>query len=279
MPVDWTACEQDVINEYVNGTKTAKETLQHIRQVHGVHATLRQFKWKFGGKKKLRADEWKVVISKIREREAEGKTSAVYLHGRRLPPDRVAREMRRYSKNCEVKNSDGIYLGVDTIDEHRLEIRDPEAPCSQLTIRASSNVPRGLTGFTMAQNLQELENPTGTTDWGIDPAFAVPVDFMDLDLSTPQLQDSPGFQIAHPQSPHNLSSLDLQRNRSSPTPCRAEMTPGAMVRTESCSSRRAQFHSPSEGPSFQIFPATSTIVAGSAEPLFPPFWDSKGMVF
>lgn len=39
MPVDWALCEQDVINEYVNGTKTAEETLAHLRQTHGINAT------------------------------------------------------------------------------------------------------------------------------------------------------------------------------------------------------------------------------------------------
>jgi hypothetical protein len=54
--------------------------------------------------KNLRADEWKVVIRKIRERQDQGKASDVYLNGRKLDPERVRREIRRYSKNCNDAN-------------------------------------------------------------------------------------------------------------------------------------------------------------------------------
>lgn len=70
--------------------------------------SVRQFKSKFGGLKKIRADEWKVVFSEIRRREAQGIKSDVYLFGRKLSLERIAREKRRYLRDCAVQKSDEI---------------------------------------------------------------------------------------------------------------------------------------------------------------------------
>jgi hypothetical protein len=44
------------------------------------------------------------LIKKIRKRQDQGKASDVYLNGRKLDPERVKREIRRYSKDCNNEN-------------------------------------------------------------------------------------------------------------------------------------------------------------------------------
>ncbi len=57
----------------------------------------KQFKSRFGGHKNLKKDEWLSIIRKVKRRELKGKSSAVFLDGRRLKPARVEREVARYS--------------------------------------------------------------------------------------------------------------------------------------------------------------------------------------
>ncbi|KAH7134655.1 hypothetical protein B0J13DRAFT_625867 [Dactylonectria estremocensis] len=128
MPVDWKLYEKDIIDQYVTEGKNAEDTIDYLRQARGADITVRQFKTKFGGLKKLRADEWKAVFSEVRKRETQGIASDVYLYGRLLPQERVAREKRRYSKKCDAPRSHEIDLGIDTIGRHRLEIRNPNEP-------------------------------------------------------------------------------------------------------------------------------------------------------
>ncbi|KPM42439.1 hypothetical protein AK830_g4093 [Neonectria ditissima] len=279
MPFDWTPYEREVINVHVNGPKTAKDTLAYLRQKYGINATISQFKRKFGGKRNLRADEWKVVISKVRERKAEGKASAVYLHGRQLEPERVTRETQRYLNKTEVKSLEDIDLGINTTGQHRLEIRDVVIPCSQLITHTRSCIPRGLPKFIGTRNFQEIENLAGTAGHGIDFDFATQADLMGLDLSTPGPQDFPEFPTFFgSQSPSNLGMLSLQPNQRSPTPSQLDMTQNQMVRIGSYSPRQIRVVPPSEASALQAPPAKPTAIAGWAEPLFPLFWESQEIV-
>ncbi|KAF7552130.1 hypothetical protein G7Z17_g4531 [Cylindrodendrum hubeiense] len=101
MPVDWKLYEKEVIDKYVNGEMNAEETIRHLLHMYGVNIT--QFKSKFGGLKKLRRDEWRAVFSEIRNRETHGLASEVYLYGRQLSSERVARERRRYVNDYTVQ--------------------------------------------------------------------------------------------------------------------------------------------------------------------------------
>lgn len=55
-----------------------------------------------------------MVIRKIRKRQDQGKASDVYLNGRKLNPERVRREIRRYSKDCNDENpaENGSSIGL-----------------------------------------------------------------------------------------------------------------------------------------------------------------------
>ncbi|KAL6411399.1 hypothetical protein AUP68_05106 [Ilyonectria robusta] len=124
MPLNWKLYEQDIVRWYLDDDKTANETVKWLNDTHNLSVTLRQFKSKFGGLKNLRSDEWIAVINEIRKREARGIKSMVYLCDKRLRMDSTTRAIRRYSKKCQVEPSN-IDLGIDTVREHRIEIRTP----------------------------------------------------------------------------------------------------------------------------------------------------------
>lgn len=124
MPINWKLYEQDIVRWYSHDDKTANETVKWLNDTHNLSVTLRQFKSKFGGLKNLRSDEWIAVINEIRKRETRGIKSVVYLCDKRLRMDSTTRAIRRYSKKCQVEPSK-IDLGIDTVRQHRIEIRTP----------------------------------------------------------------------------------------------------------------------------------------------------------
>lgn len=188
MPVDWKHYEKDVNDQYVNGGKNIEETLEILRQTYGVDVTVRQFKSKFGGLKKIRADEWKAVFSEIRQREAQGIKSDVYLFGRKLSLERIAREKRRYFRDCTVQKSHEIDLGIGTTGRHRLEIRNPPTANLDLLQHDGSHAnhePMEIE-FRGVQDAELQKAPTAESIC-LDPATHW--DLADLDLSTPRLDD------------------------------------------------------------------------------------------
>lgn len=62
-----------------------------------VDHSLRQFKYRFGGKKKITEKEWTTgIIPEIKKRALEDKESDVYFHGDKLNPKRLKRGIDRY---------------------------------------------------------------------------------------------------------------------------------------------------------------------------------------
>ncbi|KAJ4329097.1 hypothetical protein N0V84_000456 [Fusarium piperis] len=102
MAIDWKLYERDVNRWYLDEAKTANDVIKLLREKHNLQVTLRQFKAKFGGCKKISSKEWSILIPKIQEREANGLGSVIYVCGKA-----VKREN----------------LGIDTISQHRIEIR------------------------------------------------------------------------------------------------------------------------------------------------------------
>ena len=52
---------------------------------------------KYGIKKKLRAADWRLVGVTIAQRSRDGKQSDVFVHGQRVPKEKVRREVQRYN--------------------------------------------------------------------------------------------------------------------------------------------------------------------------------------
>ncbi|PTB35303.1 hypothetical protein M441DRAFT_153683 [Trichoderma asperellum CBS 433.97] len=96
--INWDPYIQDIVSLYIKQNKTAEETIQYLRENHGLQATLRQFKYKFGGKKKITEKEWTTgIIPEIKKRALENKESEVYFHGDKLNHKRLKRGIDRYA--------------------------------------------------------------------------------------------------------------------------------------------------------------------------------------
>ncbi|KAL6408293.1 hypothetical protein AUP68_08149 [Ilyonectria robusta] len=105
MSINWDTYKPDITRLYINGNKTAEETIEYLNEKHGAGITIRKFKSEFGSLKKLQAKEWRAIFQEIRKRKAGGKDSEVYLCGRRLNQSRVDRAKRRYDKGTDAGRS------------------------------------------------------------------------------------------------------------------------------------------------------------------------------
>ncbi|EHK47108.1 hypothetical protein TRIATDRAFT_317057 [Trichoderma atroviride IMI 206040] len=95
--INWDPYIQDITSFYIIQNKTAEETIQYLRENHGLQVTPRQFKYKFGGKKNIAEKEWTTgIIPAIRKRALENKESDVYFHGDKLDSKRLKRGIGRY---------------------------------------------------------------------------------------------------------------------------------------------------------------------------------------
>ncbi|KPM41074.1 hypothetical protein AK830_g5484 [Neonectria ditissima] len=187
MPVDWSQYESEVLRLYVEEGKTAEETIKCLNQQHGSGITsIRQFKAKFGGLKKLRATEWQEVGRKISKRQDQGKTSEVYVCGQLQGPARVRRALQ-HSKTKRDLSETEIDWGLELHKLRRVEIRTPEPRVhNQLeikTLAAPSAEPSHPSGAEYQENNQSLTPGDGNflNELGID------IDDMELDFSTPKL--------------------------------------------------------------------------------------------
>ncbi|KAH6971119.1 ankyrin repeat-containing domain protein [Ilyonectria sp. MPI-CAGE-AT-0026] len=185
MPVNWSLYEKEATKLYMEDGKSAEETIKLLNEQRGASISIRQFKAKFSGRKKLRADEWQVVASEIRKREAQGIASDVYLYGRRQDPERVKRALRLYGRNGKGLPANGIDLPIRTSDRNRVEIRTP-APHEVIPLpgEASRAVP-AATSNTNAQASLLVKSPGGLAHEGSGHDVAIDMEAIELDFSTP----------------------------------------------------------------------------------------------
>ncbi|UPL01766.1 hypothetical protein LCI18_012700 [Fusarium solani-melongenae] len=134
MAIDWKLYERDVNRWYLDEGKTANDVIRLLLENYNLVVTPRQFKAKFNGCKKISSKEWSILIPKIREREANGLKSVIYVCGKAIKQESVARSIRRYSKLCRdgSQSDTAIDLGIETVGQHRIEIRAPSEPETQL---------------------------------------------------------------------------------------------------------------------------------------------------
>ncbi|WDK10478.1 hypothetical protein CGRA01v4_01757 [Colletotrichum graminicola] len=97
MSVDWPRWADELTRLYVMEDKPAEETIKIMHDEHGVRITIRQFTSRYSGLKKLRAKEWTAVTRVVQKMEADCKRPDVFLNGRQIDANCLAREMRRYS--------------------------------------------------------------------------------------------------------------------------------------------------------------------------------------
>ncbi|RMJ12422.1 hypothetical protein CDV36_007934 [Fusarium kuroshium] len=130
MAIDWKPYEREVNRWYLHEGKTANEVIQLLLRKYNLEVT--QFKAKFGGCKKISSKEWSILIPKIREREANGLKSVIYVCGKAIKHESMARSIRRYAKPYTDVSQSKATVGIDTIGQHRIEIRTPSEPGTQL---------------------------------------------------------------------------------------------------------------------------------------------------
>ncbi|KAL2670662.1 hypothetical protein Neosp_014451 [[Neocosmospora] mangrovei] len=209
MAIDWKLYERDVNRWYLDEGKTANEVIQLLHENHNLRVTTRQFKFKFGGCKKISSKEWSILIPKLREREANHLKSVVYVCGKAIKQETVTRSMRRYSKLCRGGNQPDtvIDLGIDTIGQHRIEIRAPPESEAQLLcdISAAEVQPRneGENFLNSQSDELDIDEEFGPVEMDVEPcvsAFAgtavYPSSSMFAD-SLGQLQETLSFSDTH----------------------------------------------------------------------------------
>ncbi|KAH6874420.1 ankyrin repeat-containing domain protein [Thelonectria olida] len=198
MAVDWSLYEPDIKKLYVKEKKTAEETLRLLNSKHGTRITLRQFKFKFGGLKNLKAKEWRVICHEVAKRKAQDIQSEVYFNGRRQSREQLERAFRLYSSNASSDAIASTDLGIDTVGQHRIEIRCPTA---QNTAVPAEAFPEDLAvALDAPQDVpsNDVLMPMETTNDSF-PEFDI--EDQTFDLSTPRVHT--------PSLPLFLCSTDL----------------------------------------------------------------------
>ncbi|KAJ0298391.1 hypothetical protein COL516b_010045 [Colletotrichum fioriniae] len=96
-PIEWESWNDEITQLYVTEDRSAEETIKALNQRHKLRITIKQFKKRYSGLKKVRANEWRAIKREMQKQKAAGKECLVFLNGRQLGSERVAREIRRYS--------------------------------------------------------------------------------------------------------------------------------------------------------------------------------------
>ncbi|KAH7139918.1 ankyrin repeat-containing domain protein [Dactylonectria estremocensis] len=186
MPVNWAEHEREALKLYVEEGRTAEDTIACLNQQHDIAITIRQFKTKFRGLKKLRADEWREVGKEIRKREAKGKACDVYICGRLQDPFRVKRALR-HSRSTQSSSTTSIDWNFKVCGHPRIEVRslDPQVSTqSENEIHAPFPVmSENSRKFPIPESEPAFEQGSGISlgDLGVD------MNGIELDFSTPNL--------------------------------------------------------------------------------------------
>ncbi|RTE75146.1 hypothetical protein BHE90_010404 [Fusarium euwallaceae] len=169
MAIDWKPYEREVNRWYLDEGKTANEVIQLLLRKYNLEVTSRQFKTKFGGCKKISSKEWSILIPKIREREANGLKSVVYVCGKAVKQQSVARSIRRYSKLCRDGSQSEATVGIDTIDRHRIEIRAPSESGDPSTAEVQPPRQEGVNPSSSQSDELDVDEEFGLAEMDVEP--------------------------------------------------------------------------------------------------------------
>ncbi|RSL82023.1 hypothetical protein CEP51_005444 [Fusarium floridanum] len=177
MAIDWKPYEREVNRWYLDEGKTANEVIQLLLRKYNLEVTSRQFKAKFGGCKKISSKEWSILIPKIRERKANGLKSVVYVCGKAIKHESMVRSIRRYSKLCRDSSQSEATVGIDTIGQHRIEIRAPSETGTQLPrdLSTAEVQPRheGANSSTSQSDELDVDEEFGPAEMDVEPGVPV----------------------------------------------------------------------------------------------------------
>ncbi|KAK1240059.1 hypothetical protein MKX08_007501 [Trichoderma sp. CBMAI-0020] len=217
--INWDPYIQDITSVYITQNKTAEETIQYLRKNHGLQVTLRQFKYKFGGKKHITEKEWTTgIIPAIQKRKQEHKESDVYFHRDKLNPKRVKRGVDRYSAEVSQDIMDldtSTVIGKSLSD--RLCITTPPCHSASSPINPNPEVYQDVTEATLPRTPAQIMHFISPSSLGIASPSRRSCFFLqdDGDSFLFNFDDSPQFLFGTPTAPiehipeaHVQGSLD-----------------------------------------------------------------------
>ncbi|KAH6955791.1 ankyrin repeat-containing domain protein [Ilyonectria sp. MPI-CAGE-AT-0026] len=303
MSIDWDTYKPDVTRLYINGNKTAEETIEYLNERHGADITIKKFKSEFGSLKKLQAKEWRAIFQEIRKRKAGGKDSDVYLCGRRLNQSRVDRAKRRYDKGPDPGGS------ASTFDQSRIEIRSPAAQNRETIIEASFDAVRTSTdhGYqegvrpeirsTPAHNAERVaarvSRDTTTAQKtederlpqvSADGRYIDDVDIHEIsyDFSTPTLDNDFIHDLTDTPYVDMPAVMDISDRGLIPFLAQSTIP----MQNTICSifnlnhqtpRHHRRFTSPQAAMSVRVAPSFFNVIPGCSTKFLQPFWNSKGI--
>ncbi|KAK1658912.1 hypothetical protein BDP55DRAFT_637418 [Colletotrichum godetiae] len=193
--IEWKRLNDEITQLYVTEDRSAEDTIRTLNQRHKLRITIKQFKRRYSGMKKLRANEWRAIKREMRKQKAAGKECLVFLNGRQLAPERVVREMRRYSGIRGQDVEDGsvpLDIGIDTTDQHRVELRTKGLSESDISAGVGSSVAR----LCFSSDATCVIKSHGTNSANIDSLQEtfLDMDGNDLDMSALLENESPDLQ-------------------------------------------------------------------------------------
>ncbi|KAK1472432.1 hypothetical protein CCUS01_05816 [Colletotrichum cuscutae] len=149
--------------------------------------SMKQFKKRYSGLKKVSANEWRAINREMQKQKAAGKECLLFLNGRQLGPDRVAREMRRYSgiRGRDVEDDGApIDIGINTTGQHRLELRT-----KILESGISSDIGSSILRFPSPADVTRIAGSCSPNLANANSSFAetysLDFDFSNISMSTP----------------------------------------------------------------------------------------------
>ncbi|KAG7053382.1 hypothetical protein JMJ77_0000471 [Colletotrichum scovillei] len=186
--IQWESWNDEITQLYVTEDRSAEETIKALNQRHKLRITIKQFKKRYSGLKKVRANEWRAIKREMQKQKAAGKESLIFLNGRQLGPERVAREMRRYSGIRGQEVEDGgvpIDIGIDTTGQHRLELRTKILSESCILSDAGSSIVRLPSRADVTRIADSCGPDLANTNSSSAETYCLDSDFSNISMSTP----------------------------------------------------------------------------------------------
>ncbi|KAI3541993.1 hypothetical protein CSPX01_07220 [Colletotrichum filicis] len=186
--IQWESWNDEITQLYVTEDRSAEETIKTLNQRHKLRITIKQFKKRYSGLKKVRANEWRAIKREMRKQKAAGKESLIFLNGRQLEPERIAREMRRYSGIRGQDVEDGgvpIEIGIDTTGQHRLELRTKILSESCILSDTGSSIIRLPSRADITRIAGSCGPNLANTNSSSAETYCLDSDFSNISMSTP----------------------------------------------------------------------------------------------
>ncbi|KAJ8117671.1 hypothetical protein ONZ43_g4159 [Nemania bipapillata] len=148
---DWANHQPLITALYRDQNKTLKETMQVMEEKHEFFATVRMYKARFqqwGIEKKIKAEDAVEIFRQQTARAKAGKSSVVYIRGRRINPERL----QRYRYRAAAIVSEQILM---VEKEPAISSSEISPPSSHIICRTPSPTPEDPPTLT-----PHLDDPT-----------------------------------------------------------------------------------------------------------------------